>query len=154
MPQFLNTYTFFCRLSILGVWIGFVLNTEQTLRRLVVENYFAIRVSQPYFAQGLGYEQVKVNRSIYGSNRLTPGKRTPWILKYLYHYLNFFSVLLIIAGSLCFVAYFLDVRQEPENVSVHTMPLFFSNLKLLLNFTFCPIVDRFISQSCFILWYL
>eukprot|EP00271_Cylindrocystis_brebissonii_P021535 TRINITY_DN7756_c0_g1_i2.p1 TRINITY_DN7756_c0_g1~~TRINITY_DN7756_c0_g1_i2.p1 ORF type:complete len:1167 (+),score=247.04 TRINITY_DN7756_c0_g1_i2:363-3863(+) len=66
--------------------------------------------------KGLSFDQVKKNREQFGSNRLTPPKTTPWWLKYLLQYTNFFALLLLVAGCLCFVAYVLDKRKEKENL--------------------------------------
>lgn len=43
-----------------------------------------------------------------GPNLLTPPKVTPWYIKLLKQFLNFFAILLEIAGILCFIGYGLD----------------------------------------------
>lgn len=65
---------------------------------------------------GLNFDQVKANRAAFGTNSLTPPVLTPWWVKYLLQYTNFFSLLLLVAGGLCFVAYFLDKREDVENL--------------------------------------
>ncbi|CAI7859583.1 unnamed protein product, partial [Closterium sp. NIES-54] len=68
-------------------------------------------------AQGLSEVQVVVNRGRYGENRLTPGYVMPWWLRYLLQFTNFFSLLLIVAAALCFLAYGIDPAHDKENVS-------------------------------------
>lgn len=58
--------------------------------------------------QGLSTAQVQELRAKYGYNRLTPAERIPAWLLYVYQYTNFFSILLIAGGILCFIAYGLD----------------------------------------------
>ncbi|GJP67468.1 hypothetical protein CLOP_g24288 [Closterium sp. NIES-67] len=67
-------------------------------------------------AQGLSEAQVVINRGRYGENRLTPGYVTPWWVRYLQQYTNFFSLLLIVASALCFVAYGIDPAHDKENL--------------------------------------
>lgn len=67
--------------------------------------------------QGLSEQQVIVNRGLYGENKLTPGYSAPWWLKFLLQFTNFFSILLLVASILCFVAYGIDKYHDKENVS-------------------------------------
>ncbi|CAI7852243.1 unnamed protein product [Closterium sp. NIES-53] len=67
-------------------------------------------------AQGLSEVQVVVNRGRYGENRLTPGYVMPWWLRYLLQFTNFFSLLLIVAAALCFLAYGIDPAHDKENL--------------------------------------
>ena len=67
--------------------------------------------------QGLSRSQVMANRSKYGENKLSPPATLPWWVKYLLHFTDFFSLLLILAATLCFIAYGLDKYHLPENVS-------------------------------------
>eukprot|EP00199_Chlamydomonas_sp_CCMP681_P000009 CAMPEP_0119101430 /NCGR_PEP_ID=MMETSP1180-20130426/476_1 /TAXON_ID=3052 ORGANISM="Chlamydomonas cf sp, Strain CCMP681" /NCGR_SAMPLE_ID=MMETSP1180 /ASSEMBLY_ACC=CAM_ASM_000741 /LENGTH=1208 /DNA_ID=CAMNT_0007085549 /DNA_START=49 /DNA_END=3675 /DNA_ORIENTATION=+ len=57
---------------------------------------------------GLTGSQVAANRLKHGWNRLTPPKSTPGWLLYLLQYANFFSILLVAGGLLCFIAYGID----------------------------------------------
>ncbi|CAI5969673.1 unnamed protein product [Closterium sp. NIES-64] len=66
--------------------------------------------------KGLTDTQVQRNRTRYGENKLTPGYVTPWWLKYLQQYTNFFSLLLIAAAALCFIAYVIDENDVKENL--------------------------------------
>ncbi|GLI63034.1 hypothetical protein VaNZ11_005895 [Volvox africanus] len=60
------------------------------------------------FDCGLTSAQVLESRQKHGENRLTPPKIKPaWVL-YLEQYTNFFSLLLIAGGVLCFIAYGID----------------------------------------------
>ncbi|CAI5516948.1 unnamed protein product [Closterium sp. Naga37s-1] len=67
-------------------------------------------------AQGLSEVQVVVNRGRYGENRLTPGYVMPWWVRYLLQFTNFFSLLLIVAAALCFLAYGIDPAHGKENL--------------------------------------
>ncbi|CAI5537563.1 unnamed protein product, partial [Closterium sp. Naga37s-1] len=67
-------------------------------------------------AQGLSEVQVVVNRGRYGENRLTPGYVMPWWVRYLLQFTNFFSLLLIVAAALCFLAYAIDPAHDKENL--------------------------------------
>lgn len=57
---------------------------------------------------GLDSAQVLQQRAKHGPNCLTPPKMTPLWVKYLEQYANFFMILLLGGGILCFVAYALD----------------------------------------------
>mmetsp|Transcript_18105 Transcript_18105/g.45586 ORF Transcript_18105/g.45586 Transcript_18105/m.45586 type:complete len:1179 (-) Transcript_18105:1049-4585(-) len=74
---------------------------EQTLEQVFGKH----QVTQ---ARGLTSQQVADNRAKHGWNRLTPPVITPAWLLYLYQYTNFFAILLIVGGILCFIAYGLD----------------------------------------------
>jgi len=63
--------------------------------------------------QGLTSAQVLQNRAKYGENKLTPPKLTPWYIKYLLQYTNFFALLLIAGGVLCFIAYGVEASSNP-----------------------------------------
>eukprot|EP00951_Prasinocladus_malaysianus_P022314 scaffold186521_cov43-Prasinocladus_malaysianus.AAC.1 len=63
--------------------------------------------------EGLTSAQVQANRAKYGENRLTPPKTTPWYIKYLLQYTNFFAMLLIAGGLLCFIAYAVEDSANP-----------------------------------------
>ncbi|EFJ52783.1 hypothetical protein VOLCADRAFT_78789 [Volvox carteri f. nagariensis] len=60
--------------------------------------------------RGLTSAQVLESRQKHGPNRLTPPKVKPawWVVLYLEQYTNFFSLLLIAGGILCFIAYGID----------------------------------------------
>uniref|UniRef100_A0A7S1X1T7 Cation-transporting P-type ATPase N-terminal domain-containing protein n=2 Tax=Eukaryota TaxID=2759 RepID=A0A7S1X1T7_9CHLO len=63
---------------------------------------------------GLSSSQVLANRAKYGENRLTPPATTPWYIKYLMQYTNFFALLLIAGGLLCFIAYGVEASAKPN----------------------------------------
>lgn len=67
--------------------------------------------------QGLPSAQVLVNREKYGRNMLTPPKTKPAWVKYLEQYKNFFAILLIVASTLCFIAFGVDSSHDKTNVS-------------------------------------
>jgi sodium/potassium-transporting ATPase subunit alpha len=46
--------------------------------------------------------------ALYGPNVLSPPRKTPWYIKLLRQFTNFFNVLLLTASVLCFVGYALD----------------------------------------------
>eukprot|EP00186_Timspurckia_oligopyrenoides_P004452 CAMPEP_0182443102 /NCGR_PEP_ID=MMETSP1172-20130603/1928_1 /TAXON_ID=708627 /ORGANISM="Timspurckia oligopyrenoides, Strain CCMP3278" /LENGTH=1169 /DNA_ID=CAMNT_0024638269 /DNA_START=63 /DNA_END=3569 /DNA_ORIENTATION=- len=50
-----------------------------------------------------------------GPNVLSPPKATPWWIKLLLQFTNFFSILLSVAGFLCFLGYGLD-SSSPDNL--------------------------------------
>uniref|UniRef100_A0A7S1TAN1 Cation-transporting P-type ATPase N-terminal domain-containing protein n=1 Tax=Compsopogon caeruleus TaxID=31354 RepID=A0A7S1TAN1_9RHOD len=61
---------------------------------------------------GLSSPEHKARLERDGPNVLTPPKVTPWYLKLLAQYLNFFAILLQIAGVLCFVGYALNPSSQ------------------------------------------
>ncbi|GLC38270.1 hypothetical protein PLESTM_000706100 [Pleodorina starrii] len=60
------------------------------------------------FERGLTTAQVLESRKRHGENRLTPPNVKPAWMLYLEQYTNFFSLLLIAGGVLCFIAYGID----------------------------------------------
>ncbi|KAG2500240.1 hypothetical protein HYH03_001818 [Edaphochlamys debaryana] len=64
---------------------------------------------------GLTSQQVVESRAKHGENRLTPPNIKPKWLLYLEQYTNFFSLLLIAGGILCFIAYGID-QSDPSNL--------------------------------------
>lgn len=59
-----------------------------------------------------------INREKYGWNRLTPPKSTPAWLKFLLQFTNFFSLLLLGGGTLCFIGYGIDRDKDKVNLSL------------------------------------
>eukprot|EP00198_Chlamydomonas_reinhardtii_P006957 XP_001696293.1 sodium/potassium-transporting ATPase alpha subunit [Chlamydomonas reinhardtii] len=74
---------------------------EQTIEEVAAE--FNTSTSR-----GLTAAQVVESRAKHGENRLTPPKVKPWWMLYIEQYTNFFSLLLIAGGILCFIAYGID----------------------------------------------
>lgn len=60
--------------------------------------------------RGLSEAEAKMRLERDGPNVLSPPKVTPWYIKLLLQFLNFFALLLQIASILCFIAYGLDKR--------------------------------------------
>lgn len=58
--------------------------------------------------RGLTAAQAEANMATYGKNVLTPPPETPLICIFIGHLTGFFSLLLWIAGFLCFIAYIID----------------------------------------------
>eukprot|EP01025_Chloroclados_australasicus_P006039 TRINITY_DN11984_c0_g1_i6.p7 TRINITY_DN11984_c0_g1~~TRINITY_DN11984_c0_g1_i6.p7 ORF type:complete len:153 (+),score=27.08 TRINITY_DN11984_c0_g1_i6:361-819(+) len=67
------------------------------------------------FDNGLSEKQVEENREKFGENRLTPPVTLPWYIKFLLQFTNFFALLLIGGGLLCFIAYAID-SSDPANL--------------------------------------
>lgn len=69
-----------------------------------------------------------------GLNKLTPPKGTPGIVKFLLLMAGGFSIVFWIASALCFLAYGLQVAQDPtvskDNVSITV------NVRLFMPFVF------------------
>ena len=65
---------------------------------------------------GLSAAQVLENRAKYGENRLTPPEVTPWYIKFLMQFANFFALLLLGGGALCFVGYAIDSEKDQTNL--------------------------------------
>lgn len=65
---------------------------------------------------GLSNERVLENRAKYGENRLTPPEVTPWYIKFLMQFANFFALLLLGGGVLCFVGYAIDSEKDQTNL--------------------------------------
>ena len=68
-----------------------------------------------HLEKGLTSAGVAKNLEKYGPNMLTPPKTTPLWLQFLLQFVDFFSMLLIVGGTLCFVAYGLD-QDDPTNL--------------------------------------
>ncbi|KAI0565143.1 Na+-ATPase [Gracilaria domingensis] len=58
--------------------------------------------------KGLTENEAKVRLERDGPNQLSPPKVTPWYIKLLSQFVNFFAILLQVASILCFVGYGLD----------------------------------------------
>mmetsp|Transcript_17079 Transcript_17079/g.20561 ORF Transcript_17079/g.20561 Transcript_17079/m.20561 type:complete len:1160 (+) Transcript_17079:196-3675(+) len=65
--------------------------------------------------KGLTTDQVMQQRAKHGTNSLTPPKQTPAWLKFLMQFTNFFALLLLFGGTLCFIGYALD-QSDPTNL--------------------------------------
>jgi hypothetical protein len=66
--------------------------------------------------QGLTTEQYKANLAKYGKNALTPPPTMPAWLKFLLQFTNFFALLLLAGGTLCFIGYGIDSSRTGEDV--------------------------------------
>mmetsp|Transcript_12653 Transcript_12653/g.39933 ORF Transcript_12653/g.39933 Transcript_12653/m.39933 type:complete len:1028 (-) Transcript_12653:686-3769(-) len=67
------------------------------------------------YDKGLTSAKVLENRGKYGPNCLTPPPSTPAWIKFLMQFANFFSMLLLGGGALCFIGYALD-QSDPTNL--------------------------------------
>eukprot|EP00976_Prorocentrum_cordatum_P096717 1190680-Prorocentrum_minimum.AAC.5 len=65
---------------------------------------------------GLSTEQYKANLARFGPNALTPPPSLPWWVKFLMQFANFFAVLLLAGGALCFIGYGIDPDKDPTNL--------------------------------------
>lgn len=65
--------------------------------------------------RGLTSAEAKLRLERDGPNMLSPPKVTPWYVKLLAQFLNFFAILLEIAAVLCFIAYGID-QEDPHNL--------------------------------------
>eukprot|EP00210_Caulerpa_lentillifera_P005784 g5530.t1 len=68
----------------------------------------ALRNYNVSLESGLTASQVQQQRQEFGLNVLTPPEKLPSWIKYLLQFRNFFAMLLIFGGCLCFVAYGID----------------------------------------------
>lgn len=66
--------------------------------------------------QGLTTAQYKANLAKYGPNALTPPPTMPAWLKFLLQFTNFFALLLLAGGTLCFIGYGIDSSRTGEDV--------------------------------------
>lgn len=64
---------------------------------------------------GLTNQEAKIRLERDGPNMLSPPKVTPWYIKLLKQFLNFFAILLQLASALCFIAYGLD-QEAKDNL--------------------------------------
>ncbi|KXZ41630.1 hypothetical protein GPECTOR_353g109 [Gonium pectorale] len=71
------------------------------------------------FERGLTSAQVEDSRNKHGQNRLTPPKVKPAWLLYVEQFTDFFSLLLIAGGVLCFIAYGID-QSDASNLYLGT----------------------------------
>lgn len=78
------------------------------LNELANELNTKINLEKPETSYGLTSEFAAEKLLECGPNALTPPPETHWILKFLYQFTNFFMMLLMLAGFLCFIAYILD----------------------------------------------
>ena len=66
--------------------------------------------------EGLTPEQVILNRNEWGENKITPPKKTPLWIKFLEQFTNFFAMLLMAGGILCFVGFAIDPDKDEVNL--------------------------------------
>lgn len=71
-----------------------------------------INLESPHKSFGLDPADAAERLQMYGKNALNPPKQLHPVFKYLLHFVNFFMLLLEVAGVLCFVAYGLDTSQK------------------------------------------
>lgn len=71
-----------------------------------------------YSVKGLSDEEVAERLAQYGRNALTPPKQESAWVKYFKKVAGLFNLLLILAGVLAIILYFLD-SSEPVNVTNH-----------------------------------
>jgi sodium/potassium-transporting ATPase subunit alpha len=62
----------------------------------------------PNQSHGLSQETVAKHFEIYGPNIMKPPPQKPWYRKWLDCVLNFFNILLIFSGILCYIVYAMD----------------------------------------------
>lgn len=74
-----------------------------------------------FFSQGLTSAQYQANLAKYGPNCLTPPPQIPAWLKFLLQFTNFFALLLMVGGLLCFIGFAIDPAKDPTNVSHGTI---------------------------------
>lgn len=72
-----------------------------------------INTRRPIESKGLTNQKAKALREIYGKNKLTPPKPTPWIFRFLKQFAQVFNLLLEISAVLCFIAFFIEYAQAP-----------------------------------------
>lgn len=65
--------------------------------------------------KGLSADQVIRQRQEFGRNCLTPPPQKPWWLKYLAQFTNFFALLLMFGGLLCFIGFGIN-QSDPSNL--------------------------------------
>ncbi|CAG9466608.1 unnamed protein product [Pedinophyceae sp. YPF-701] len=65
--------------------------------------------------KGLTSARVQEQEQQYGLNQLTPPKTLPWFVKLGLQFTNFFSLLLIVGGLLCFISFGID-GSDPTNL--------------------------------------
>lgn len=75
-----------------------------------VYSYYGITLES-----GLSSQQVEQQRATHGYNRLTPPVSKPEWLKYLEQFTNFFALLLIAGGVLCFISFAIN-QDDRTNV--------------------------------------
>jgi sodium/potassium-transporting ATPase subunit alpha len=67
-------------------------------------------------SKGLTSAQYQANLAKYGPNCLTPPAKMPAWLKFLLQFTNFFALLLLVGGALCFIGYGIDTEKDPTNL--------------------------------------
>jgi len=65
---------------------------------------------------GLSTAQYQAALQKFGRNELTPPPSLPWYIKYLLQFANFFAILLMAGGALCFIGYAIDPDKDPTNL--------------------------------------
>ena len=66
--------------------------------------------------QGLTTEQYRANLPKYGPNCMTAPPQMPAWLKFLLQFTNFFALLLLAGGTLCFIGYAIDSEKDPTDM--------------------------------------
>lgn len=81
-----------------------------------------INPKDPEKSEGLSDEDAKQILQVNGKNKLTPPKKTHWIVRFIKQFLGFFSLLLLAGSVLCFIAWLIEYISNPavfnwDNVS-------------------------------------
>eukprot|EP01132_Coremiostelium_polycephalum_P003736 gene3736-4655_t len=85
---------------------------ELTLTQLADKFTTDINTADPSQSGGLSQSLATELLSRYGKNVLKPPKEVPWFVQLFLCFINFFMILLEVAGVLCFIAYSLDTSQR------------------------------------------
>jgi sodium/potassium-transporting ATPase subunit alpha len=85
-----------------------LINEKSTVHKVSVEElYKKLETSE----NGLSSQEVKVRQKEFGLNKLTEQKKTPYIIKFLLQFKNFFSILLLTGSGLSFLSEYLSPNQ-------------------------------------------
>jgi magnesium-transporting ATPase (P-type) len=74
-----------------------------------------IDLSAPRKSRGITQAMAAHRLETYGKNRLTPPKETPEIIKFLLNFTDPFMIVLIVAGSFCFLAWGIGNQDDKTN---------------------------------------
>ncbi|KAI9297033.1 hypothetical protein K502DRAFT_323467 [Neoconidiobolus thromboides FSU 785] len=107
-----------------------LLSVEEVIKRYET----SININKPAESHGLGEEQIKKGREVYGPNLLSPAKRKHPFVRFLECLGNLFNVLMILAGLMTFIIFAIDPANNFSSSYVGAILVGVSILNAIIEF--------------------